>query len=94
MAAWQPGPYQSVARKWLALAERRKAHLIELRESGRWRRFLPESELKAQLRELDLACVRFAEVAGIGSKMAAASQVFAASPAPRPQAKERRRLRA
>jgi hypothetical protein len=65
MSARQLVPYDSVARKWLALAERRKAHLIELRESGRWKHYFTESELNNELHEVNLARDRFAKVAGI-----------------------------
>jgi hypothetical protein len=64
MSARQEGRYHALARKWLALAERRHAHLLELRSSGRWKHYFTESELEAQLRELNLACGRFARVAG------------------------------
>lgn len=47
----QPGPYDGVARKWLALAERRTAHIVELRESGRWRYYYTAEELLDALRE-------------------------------------------
>jgi hypothetical protein len=39
MSGRNAGPYDSIARKWLALAERRRRHLLELRESGRWRHY-------------------------------------------------------
>ena len=64
MSVRQPGRYDGIARKWLALAERRRAHLIELRSSGRWKHYFTESEFDTQLRELNLACDRFAKVAG------------------------------
>jgi hypothetical protein len=64
MSARQEGRYHALARKWLALAERRHAHLLELRSSGRWKHYFTESELEAQLRELNLARGRFARVAG------------------------------
>ncbi len=38
-------------RKWLALAQRRKAHLVDLYESGRWRLYYTEAELVNHLRE-------------------------------------------
>ena len=66
MSEQQQGPYDSLARKWLAVAERRHAHLIELRSSGRWKHYFTESELDAQLREVNLARDRFAKVAGNG----------------------------
>jgi hypothetical protein len=65
MSARQQGPYDSIARKWLALAERRRAHLIELRDSGRWQRYYIKGNLADELWELELACRRFAEVAGL-----------------------------
>ena len=44
---WDPG---EIARRWCELAERRRAHFIELDRSGRWRRYYTEQEF--------LACVR------------------------------------
>jgi hypothetical protein len=67
MSARQQVPYDSMARKWLALAQRRRAHLIELRENGRWQRYYAEGQIADQLRELDTACQRFAAVAGAGT---------------------------
>jgi hypothetical protein len=66
MSARQTGPYYSIARKWLALAERRRAFLVALRDSGRWQdyHYSAEAELDAQLREIDVACARFASIAG------------------------------
>ena len=66
MPALQAAPYNTIARKWLALAERRRAFLIELRDSGRWQDFhySDVAEVEAQLREIDAACKRFALVAG------------------------------
>jgi hypothetical protein len=63
MSAREDGPYGGIARKWLALAERRRAHLINILESGRWQNYLSDSELEDQLYELDLICGRFAEIA-------------------------------
>jgi hypothetical protein len=64
MSARQQGPYDSIARKWLALAERRKAHLIELRENGRWERYYTDTQLADELDELDVARDRLAEITG------------------------------
>jgi hypothetical protein len=44
---WDPG---EIARQWRELAERRRAHFIELYRSGRWRRYYDEQDF--------LACVR------------------------------------
>jgi hypothetical protein len=64
MSARQKSPYDSIARKWLALAERRRAHLIELRDSGRWQRYYTKANIADELLMLELACQRFAEIAG------------------------------
>ena len=40
-----------VIRKWRSLAQRRKEHLVELYESGRWRLYYTDAELIDRLRE-------------------------------------------
>jgi len=40
-----------VVRRWDALARRRRAHLAELHDSGRWRRYYSEEVFLGQLRE-------------------------------------------
>jgi uncharacterized repeat protein (TIGR03809 family) len=40
-----------ITRKWHALAERRRSHLVELYDSGRWTRYYSESEFVAQMRD-------------------------------------------
>jgi uncharacterized repeat protein (TIGR03809 family) len=64
MSASRSSPLGTVARDWLALAERRRAHLIELFETGRWSHYFTEAELLAELRAANLARDRFARVAG------------------------------
>jgi hypothetical protein len=46
--SWRPDEF---ARKWHALALRRRKHLAELYESGAWKRCLSEETLRAQMRE-------------------------------------------
>jgi hypothetical protein len=65
MSARQPSPYDDVARKWVALAERRRAHVAELRESGRWRHYYTWEELLAELREAVNSRNEWARIAGI-----------------------------
>jgi len=65
MSARQPSPYQSIARKWLVLAERRKAAFIELRESDRWQHYYSSKiDIDVVLLNIDRACERWAELAG------------------------------
>jgi hypothetical protein len=49
MSARRPGPYDAIASKWLALAERRAAHFLELRDSGRWKHYYTEDALTAAM---------------------------------------------
>ena len=46
---WRPDMF---ARKWHALAKRRRDHLAELYDSGRWRRYYTEETFRAQMREV------------------------------------------
>jgi len=73
MAIQQASPYDAVARGWLSLVERRKAYLINLFETGRWRHYFTEAELLSELRAVNLACDRFADVAGISSRATASA---------------------
>jgi len=64
MSARQTGPYDSVARKWLALAERRYAHFIELSDSGRWKHYFTQAELREEMRKAGALRDQWARIAG------------------------------
>ena len=40
-----------ITRAWRDLAEKRRAHLIELYDSGRWKHYYSEEQLLARMRE-------------------------------------------
>ena len=40
-----------LTRRWRELAEKRRAHLIELYDSGRWKHYYTEEQLIARMRE-------------------------------------------
>lgn len=44
-------PGADIARRWQALAERRRRHLIDLYRSGRWRLYYTEEQLMAHMRD-------------------------------------------
>jgi uncharacterized repeat protein (TIGR03809 family) len=46
-----------LTRRWRDLAERRRAHLIELYDTGRWKHYYTEEQLIARMRE----AIRLAE---------------------------------
>jgi hypothetical protein len=63
-----------VAERWRILAEKRLAHIVELYESGRWRRYYGEAEFMKIVRETK---------AGVESWHRLAPQPTAATPAVR-----------
>ncbi len=52
-----------VAHKWRALAERRRAHFLELHHSGRWKRYYSEEQFLPRLRAAIKSSERWAEIA-------------------------------
>jgi uncharacterized repeat protein (TIGR03809 family) len=54
---------EEVALKWRALAERRRAHFIELYQSGRWKHYFTEEQFLLRMREAVRASERWAEIA-------------------------------
>jgi len=65
MSTRQSGPFDSVARKWFALAQRRKAAFVAMRESGRWRHYYATpAAFDNRMREINLTCDRWAKLAG------------------------------
>jgi uncharacterized repeat protein (TIGR03809 family) len=49
--------------KWQELAERRRAHLVELFHSGRWNRYFTEQQFLHRLRDAIQASERWTEIA-------------------------------
>jgi uncharacterized repeat protein (TIGR03809 family) len=73
MSAW-PYTYglDGVAQKWRALAESRRAHFVDLYDSGRWKRYYSEEEFLRRMREAIRLTERWADIAP-----RAADEVFA-----------------
>jgi hypothetical protein len=65
MSERQQSPYDSIARKWLALAERRQAHFVELADSGRWKHYFTVDRLNAEMRRAALLRDQWARLAGV-----------------------------
>jgi len=65
MSERQNQPYDNVARKWLALAERRYAYFIELSNSGRWQLYYTHPQLESEIRKASALCEQWAINAGI-----------------------------
>jgi hypothetical protein len=48
----QQSPYDSAARKWLALVERRHQNVIELGSTDRWRRYYTHAQFVDEMRKV------------------------------------------
>jgi hypothetical protein len=53
MSLPRPGPLDEVARKWLALMERRLAWFVGVSETKRWQHYYTQAELLARMREAE-----------------------------------------
>lgn len=58
-----PCPFDTSARKWRDLAERRRQYLAELQQSGRWRRYYTEENFLTEMRAAIRAAEEWARVA-------------------------------
>ncbi len=65
MSERQTGPYDSVARRWLALVERRQEHFIELCDTGRWQHYYTHDEFLIEMRKLLRVRDQWATIAGL-----------------------------
>ena len=64
MAYWRSTlALNEVAQKWRILAERRRAHFVELYNTGRWKRYYSEEEFLLKMRDAMKASDRWAEIA-------------------------------
>jgi uncharacterized repeat protein (TIGR03809 family) len=74
---------EEVALKWRALAERRRAHFIELYKSGRWKLYFTEEQFLLHMREAVRASERWAEIAPRPEDQVFAVQAKIAAEVPR-----------
>jgi uncharacterized repeat protein (TIGR03809 family) len=65
MSEGQNSPYDSIARRWLALVERRQEHFIELCDTGRWRHYYTQAEFLDEMRKVLHVRDRWATIAGL-----------------------------
>jgi uncharacterized repeat protein (TIGR03809 family) len=83
MAHWHSTPaLDEVAQKWRALAQRRRAHFVELYHTGRWKRYYSEEQFLLKMREAIKATDRWAQIAPTPPRTGASepSRVQAATP--------------
>jgi hypothetical protein len=60
--ALPPLPYRQALQKWRELADRRRAHFVDLQKSGRWRRYYTEEQFRARMQEVVQAADAWAKI--------------------------------
>ena len=58
-----PFAMDNAARKWRALAERRRAHFVDLYKTGRWKHYYTDEQFVVCMRQAIVAADRWAEIA-------------------------------
>lgn len=64
MSEPQYGRYDSIARRWLALIERRQENFLDLCDTGRWRHYYTEAKFLDEMRKLLRVREQWAALAG------------------------------
>ena len=64
MSEPRQGRYDDIARRWLALVERRQQHFIELSKTGRWRHYYTHAEFLDEMRKVLRVRDQWAAIAG------------------------------
>ena len=64
MSEREQSPYDNIARRWLALIERRQENFIDLCNTGRWRHYYTKTEFLAEMRKVLRLRDQWAELAG------------------------------
>ena len=65
MSERQQSPYDSIARGWLTLVERRQRNFIELCTTGRWRHYYTRAQLIDEVRKVLYLRAEWARLAGV-----------------------------
>ena len=62
--------------RWRSLAERRRAHFVELYKSGRWKRYYTEEAFQAHMREVVRGVEAWTSMISPGAAKAARTPPF------------------
>lgn len=65
MSEPQYGRYDGIARRWLALIERRQENFLELCDTGRWRHYYTEAQFLDEMRKVLRIREQWAVLAGV-----------------------------
>lgn len=65
MSEPQYGRYDGIARRWLALIERRQENFLDLCDTGRWRHYYTEAQFLDEMRKILRIREQWAVLAGV-----------------------------
>lgn len=65
MSEPQYGRYDGIARRWLALIERRQENFLDLCDTGRWRHYYTEAQFLDEMRKVLRIREQWAALAGV-----------------------------
>ena len=65
MSEPQHGRYDGIARRWLALIERRQENFLDLCDTGRWRHYYTEAQFLDEMRKVLRIREQWAALAGV-----------------------------
>ena len=65
MSESQYGRYDGIARRWLALIERRQENFLDLCDTGRWRHYYTEPQFLDEMRKVLRIREQWAALAGV-----------------------------
>ena len=65
MSELQNGRYDGIARRWLALIERRHENFLDLCDTGRWRHYYTEAQFLDEMRKVLRIREQWATLAGV-----------------------------
>lgn len=78
--------WELVALRWRNLAERRRAHHVDLYKSGRWKHYYTDDEFVAEMSAANAMALRWASIAPLPEEREPAGQTESSTSAERPQA--------
>ena len=78
--------WELIALKWRNLAERRRAHHVDLYKSGRWKHYYTDDEFVAEMSAANAMALRWASIAPLPEEREPATEVKPSADARQPKA--------
>ena len=78
--------WELIALKWRNLAERRRAHHVDLYKSGRWKHYYTDDEFIAEMSAANAMALRWASIAPLPEEREPATEAELSADAEQPKA--------